>query len=204
MEGAATAPPSSPHPCTGVRSLNLPLNIPKSLLDTSSIGLQVPGGSGGGDAEHRAGTGRGQCPLLGMQGPNGNSEQNQSSPRLFHLPVWPLGHLVLLILAFFKTNSCLNSPRAPTKAAGTSSVPGQSCLVARPSLSPWRGQLQPLLVSPCPGAGGSRSRSRAHALPQVPDSSTEQELCNAQTPQPQLPSGRPRSPTAAPPLSTTG
>lgn len=85
-----------------------PLKYPKVPLDTCSIGLQVPGGGGGGDAEHRAGTGRGQCPLLGIQGPSGNSEQSQNSPRLFHLPVWPLGHLVLLVLAFFKpTNAKL-------------------------------------------------------------------------------------------------
>lgn len=163
----------------------------------------------------------GSVPTFGHAGSKWQLKAKPEQPQTFLPACLASGTSGFAGFGLFKNQpmlNCLNSPRVPTKAAVTSSVPGQTRLVARPRLSPWCGQrisvqagLRPRLlpVPSCPGTGtggsrGTESRSRARALPQVPNSSTEQELCNAQTPQPQLPSGHPRSPTAAPSLSTTG
>lgn len=57
--------------------------------------------------------------------------------------------------------NCLNSPRAPTKATGNL----QTCLVARPSLSPWYGQPQPLPGPSCLVLVGAVGLSRPGAGP---------------------------------------
>lgn len=133
-------------------------------------------------------------PPRGVQGPSGASEQSQTRPG----PFWPLRAVFCWFCPFLnqlKLN-CLNSPRAPTKAASTSSGstrPEQRGLFIAGSW-PWLGAgrargPRSVPVSPVAGAGGG---SGARTLPQVPTSPAQPR--DAQTPPAQPQPVRPLPP----------